>query len=183
MSIESVMASNHLILSCPLLLLPSIFPRISVFSSKSALPIRWPNYWSFSIVLPMNNWGWFPLGLTGLIFWQSKGLSRVFSSTTILQCSAFFMIQLSHLYMTPEKSIALTRWTFVSKVMSLLFNMLSRCVITFLPELNVAICVIQLWSLWTLVNFSLFYSQRAKRYAELQAQLLVSMRDSVSVLI
>ena len=107
MSIESVMASNHLILSCPLLLLPSIFPRISVFSSKSALPIRWPNYWSFSIVLPMNIWGWFPLGLTGLIFWQSKGLSRVFSSTTILQCSAFFMIQLSHLYMPTGKTIAL----------------------------------------------------------------------------
>ena len=79
--------------------------------------------------------------------------------------------------------VALTRWTFVSKVMSLLFNMLSRYVITFLPELNVAICVIQLWSLWTLVNFSLFYSQRAKWYAELPAQLLVSVRHSVSVLI
>ena len=72
----------------------------------------------------MNNWGWLPLGLTGLIFWQSKGLSGVFSSTTILQCSAVFMIQLSHLYMTPGKTIALTKWTFVGKVTSLLFNML-----------------------------------------------------------
>ena len=83
-SIELVMPSNHLILSCPLLL-PSIFPSIKVFSNESALRIRWPKYWSFSLkaVHPMNIQGWFPLGLTGLIFLQSKGLSRVFSSTTI----------------------------------------------------------------------------------------------------
>ena len=83
-SIELVMPSNHLILSCPLLL-PSIFPSIKVFSNESALRIRWPKYWSFCLkaVHPMNIQGWFPLGLTGLIFLQSKGLSRVFSSTTI----------------------------------------------------------------------------------------------------
>ena len=140
-----------------------------------------PKLLELSIVLPVNNCGLFPLGLTGLILLQSKGLLRVFSSTRILQCSAFCMIQLTHPCMTPGKTIALTRWTFASKVMSLLFNMLSRCVITFFPELNVAIYVIQLWSLWTLVNFSLFYSQRAKWYAERPAQLLVSTKHSVSL--
>ena len=85
MSVESVMLSNHLILCCPLLLLHSIFPSIRVFSNELALPIRWPKYWSLAsaLVLPMNIQGWFPLGLTGLISLQSKGLSRVYSSTTI----------------------------------------------------------------------------------------------------
>ena len=96
MSIESVMPSNHLILCCPLLLLPSIFPSISVFSSELGLRIRWPKYWSFSfsLILPMNIQDWFPLGLTGLISLQSKGLSRVFSSTTA-QKHQFFGTQLS----------------------------------------------------------------------------------------
>ena len=140
MSIESVMPSNHLILCHPLLLPPSIFSSITVFSNESSLCIRWPKYWSFSFsVSPSNEYsGCFPLGLTGLISLLSKGLSRVFSSITIqkasiLWCSAFFMVQLSHLYMTTGKTTALTTWTFVDKVMSLVFNMLSRYVIAFLP--------------------------------------------------
>ena len=131
MSIESVMPSNHLILCRPLLLLPSIFPSINVFSSESAFCIRWPKYWSFTSaqVLPMNIQSWFPLGLTGLISLLSKGLSRVFSSTTVwkhLWWSALFMVQLSHPYMTTGKTIALTIWTFVGKVVSLLLNTLTR---------------------------------------------------------
>ena len=96
MSIESVMPSNHFILCHPLLLLPSIFPSISVFSKESALRIRWPKYWSFSfsMVLPMYYQGWFPLGLTGLFSLQSKGLSRVFSNITV-QKHQFFSAQLS----------------------------------------------------------------------------------------
>ena len=139
MSIELVIPSNHLILCRPLLLPPSIFPSIRVFSNESALRIRWPKYWSFSfsIFLPKNIQDLFPLGWTGLISLQSKGLSRAFSNTTIkasiLWHSAFFIVQLSHPYMTSGKTIALTRRTFVGKVMSLLFNMLSRMVIAFLP--------------------------------------------------
>ena len=112
MSIESVMPSNHLIPCCPLLLLPSIFPSIRVFSNESALRIRWPEYWSFSFtsVLPMNTQDWSPLGWTGRISLQSKGLSWVFSNTTvqtsILRCSAFFIVQHSHPYMTTGKTIA-----------------------------------------------------------------------------
>ena len=142
------MSSNNLILCHPLLLLPSIFPSIRVFSNESALHMRWQKYWSFSFNinpsnehpgLPMNTQDWFPLGWTGWISLQSKGLSRVFSNTTvqkasIFQCSAFFTVQLSHPYMTTGKTIALTRWTFVGKVISLLFNLLSRLVITFLPR-------------------------------------------------
>ena len=96
MSIKSVMPSNHLILCCPLLYLPSMFPSIRVFSSKSVLPIRWPKYWSFSfsIVFPMNIQDWFPLGLIGLMSFQSKGVSKVFSNTTI-QKHQFFGAQLS----------------------------------------------------------------------------------------
>ena len=123
--IKSVMPFNHLILCRPLLLLSSIFPRIRVFSSESVLHIRWPKYWSFSFSIspPMNIQNWFPLELTGLISLLSKGLSIVFSNTThsskapILQCSAFFRVHLSHPYKTTGKSMALTRWTFVSKVM------------------------------------------------------------------
>ena len=136
MSIESVMPSNRLIFCCPLLLLPSIFASIRVFSNESAFHIRWPKYWSFSFSISrsMNTQDWFPLEWTGWISLQSKGLSRVFSNTTVQkhQFSAFFIVQLSHPYMTTGKTIALTRWTFVGKVMSLLFNMLSRLVITFL---------------------------------------------------
>ena len=125
MSIESVMASNHLILCCPLLLLPSIFPSIRVFSNelrKSGQNIRASTSAS---VLSMNIQGWYPLGLTGWISLQFKGLSRVFSNTTVqkasvLWSSAFCMVQLSHPYMTTGKTIALTRQTFISKVVSLL---------------------------------------------------------------
>ena len=113
MSIESVMTSNHLILCCPLLFLPSLFPSIRVFSSYSALHIRWSKYWSFNFsISPSNVQGWCPLGLTGLIYLQSKGLSRVPQhhnlKASILQRSAFFMVQFSHSYMTTGKSIALT---------------------------------------------------------------------------
>ena len=130
----SVMRSNHLILCHPLLLPPSIFPSIRVFSSESVLPIRWPKYWGFSFS-PSNEYqDWFPLGLTGLISLLSKGLSSLLqhhsSKASIRWCSAFF----SHSYRTTGKTTALTRQTFVSKVISLLFNMLSRLVITFLPR-------------------------------------------------
>ena len=131
MSMELVMPSNHLIVCHLLLLLPSIFPRIRVFFNELVLRIRWPKHWSFS-----NIQDWFPLGLTGWISLQSKGLSRVIPNTTV-QKHQFFSTQLSlysHLYMTPSKTIALTRLTFVDKVMSLLFNMLSRLVIKFLPR-------------------------------------------------
>ena len=139
MSIESVMPSSHLILCCPLLLLPSIIPSIRVFSNESALHIRWPEYWnfSFSIVLPMNTQGWSPLGWLDLLALQGtlKSLLQHHRlKASILRCSAFFTVQLSHPSMTSGKTIALTRWTFVGKVMSLLFNMLSRLVITFLPR-------------------------------------------------
>ena len=141
MSIESVMPSNHLILCCPLFLLPSIFPNIRVFSNESALHIRWPKYWRFSfniLGIPMNTQDWSPLGWTGWMSLQSKGLSRVLqhhsSKASILRPSAFFIVQLSHPYMTTGKTIALTRRTFVGKVVYLLFNMLSRLVITFLTR-------------------------------------------------
>ena len=135
------MPSNHLILCCPLLFLPSIFPSIRVFSNESALCIRWPKYWSFSFSISPSNEN------SGLIsFWMDwldllavqgtlKSLCQHHSSkASILQHSAFFIVQLSHPYMTTGKTIALTRWTFVGKVMSLLFNMLSRLVIAFLPR-------------------------------------------------
>ena len=139
MSIESVMPSNHLILCCPLLL-PSIFPSSRVFSDDSVLHIRWPKYWSFSfsIILSMNIQDWFPLGWTGWISLQSKGLLSLLqhhsSKTSALRCSTLFIVQLSHSYMTTAKTIALARPTFVGQVTSLLFNMLSRLVITFLPR-------------------------------------------------
>ena len=136
-----MMPSNHLIL-CHLLLLPSILPSIRVFPNESALCIRQGQSIGASAsasVLPMNIQGWFPLGLTGWISLQSMGLSRVFSNTTaqkptILPRSAFVMVQLTHPYVTTGKNIALTIWTSVSKVMSLLFNTLSRFVIAFLPK-------------------------------------------------
>ena len=137
MSIESVMPSNHHILCCPLLL-PSVFSSIRVFSIELVLLIRWPNIGvsASASVLPVNSQDWFPLGWTSWISQQSKGLSRVFSNTTvqktsILWCSAFFMVYFSHPYMTTEKSINLIIWVFVGKVMSLLFNILSKFVIAF----------------------------------------------------
>ena len=141
MSIESVTPSNHLILCCPLLLLPSIFPSIRVFSIESVLCIRWAKYWSFSFSISLSNehsglisfridWLDLPAGQGTL-----KSLLQHHSSkTSILQHSAFFIVQLSHPYMTTGKTIAWTRWAFVGKVMSLLLNMLSRLVITFLPR-------------------------------------------------
>jgi len=131
MSIELVMPSNHLILCHPLLLLPSIFPSIRVFSSESVLHIRWPEYWNFSFSISFSN------EYSGLIYFRMdwfdllavqgtlKGLLQHHSSkASVLQCSALFMVQLSHPYVTTGKTIALTRWIFVCKVMSLLFNTL-----------------------------------------------------------
>ena len=140
-SIESMMPSSHLILCRPLLLLPPIPPSIRVFSSESALHIRWQSTGvsTSTSVLPMNTQDWSPLGWTGWISLQSKGLSRVSSNTTV-QKHQFFGAQLSsqsnsHIHTWPlEKTITLTRWNFVGKVMSLLLNMLSRLVITFLPR-------------------------------------------------
>ena len=133
------MPSNHLILCHPLLLLPSVFPSIRVFSNESALHIRWPKYWSFSI-RPSNEYSGlisFRMDRFDLLAVQGtlKSLLQHHSSkASTLQHSASFIVQLSHPYMTTGKSIALTRWTFVDKVMSLLLNMLSRLVITFLPR-------------------------------------------------
>ena len=128
-------------LCCPCLLLPLILPSITVFTHESALCIRRPNTGASASasVLPVNIQGWFPPGLTGVISLQSKGLSRVFSSTTVWRhqffgTQPFFIVQLSYLYMTTGKTIALTMRTFAGKVMSLLFNMLSRSVIAFLPR-------------------------------------------------
>ena len=139
-SIEPIMPSSHLFLGCPLLLLPSIFPSIRVFSNESALCIRWQKYWSFSFsISPYNEHPGlisFRMDWLDLLAVQEtlKSLLQHHSSkASILQCSAFFIVQLSHTYMTTGKTIALTRWTFV-KVMSLLLNMLSRLVITFLPR-------------------------------------------------
>ena len=135
------MPSNHLILCPPLLLLPSIFPSIRVFSNESALHIRWPKYWSFSFnISPSNEHSGaisFRMDWLDLLAVQGtlKSLLQHHSSkASIFQCSAFFIVQLSHPYMTTGKTIALTRQTFVGKVMSLLFNMLSRLVITFLSR-------------------------------------------------
>ena len=141
MSIKSVMPYNHLILCRPIPLLPSIFPSIRVFSNESVLYIRWPMYWSFSIS-PSNEY-------SGLISFRSDRLDLLAvqgtlksllqhhsSKASILQHSAFFTIQLSHPYMTTGKTIALNRWTIVDKVISLLFNMLSRLIIPFLPLIS-----------------------------------------------
>ena len=141
MSIESVMPSNHLIFCHPLLLPPSIFPSIRVLSNESIIQIRWPKYWSFSFSTnPSNEY-------LGLIFFRIDWLNLLAvqgtlksllqhhsSKASILRYSAFFIVQLSYPYMTTGKTIALTRWTFVGKVIALLFNILSRLVINFLPR-------------------------------------------------
>ena len=135
------MPSNHLILCHPLLLLPSIFPSIRVFSNESVLLIRWPKYWTFSFsISPSNEYSglisfridWFDLLAVQRTL--KTLLQHHISKASILRHSAFFIVQLSHPYMTTGKPIALIRWTFVGKVMSLLFNMLSMLVITFLPK-------------------------------------------------
>ena len=138
MSTELVMPSNHLILCCPLLCLPSIFPSIRVFSKESDLHIRWPMYWSFSFsISPSNEYSGlitFRMDWLDLLTVQGtlKSLLQHHSSkASTLRCSVFFIVQVSHPYMTIGKTKALTRWTFVGKVMSLLFNMLSRLVILF----------------------------------------------------
>ena len=141
MSIELVMPSNHLILCHPFLLLPSIFPSIRVFSSESGLRIRWPEYWSFDFsVSPPNEYsGLISFRMDCLDLLAAQGtlkslLQHNNSNVSILQHSAHFMVQLSHPYMTTGKTIALTVWTFVSKVTSLLFNMLNSFAIAFLPR-------------------------------------------------
>ena len=141
MSIESVISSSHLILCHPLLLLPPIPPSIRVFSNEATLCMRWPKYWSFSLsISPSNEHPGlisFRMDWLDLLAVQGdlKGLLQHHSSkASILRCSAFFTVQLSHPYMTTGKTIALTRRTLVGKVMSLLFNMLSRLVVTFLPR-------------------------------------------------
>ena len=139
MSFELVMPSNHLILCCSLLLPPSVFPNIRVFWNESVLRIRWPKYWSFSFSnSPSNDYsGLISFRMDWLDFLAVQGtlkslLQHHSSKESILQCSAFFIVQLLHPYMTTGKTIALTRQTFAGRVMSLLFNMLSRLVITFL---------------------------------------------------
>ena len=141
MAIESMMPSNHLILYCPLLLLPSIFPSIRIFSNESALCIRWPKYRSFSFnINPSNEHpGLISFRMDWLDLLAVQGtlkslLQHPSSKASIFRHSAFFIVQLSHPYMTTGKTIALIRWTFIGKVMSLLFNMLSRLVITFLQR-------------------------------------------------
>ena len=139
--IESVMPSNHLILFHPLLFPSSIFPSLRVFLSESVLHIRWPKYWSFSFsISPSNKYaGLISFRMDWLDFLAVQGTLKSFlqqrsSKASVLWCSAFFMVQLSHPHMTTGKTIALTRWTFVSKLISLLFNMLSRLVIASLPR-------------------------------------------------
>ena len=135
------MPSSHLNLCCPLLLQPSIFPNIRVISNESTLHMRWPKYWSFGFTISPSNEhpGLISFRMNWLDLLAVQGtlkslLQHHSSKASILLCSAFFTLQLSHLYMTTGKTIALTRWTFVGKVISLLLNMLSRLVITFLPR-------------------------------------------------
>ena len=141
MSIESVMPPNHLILCHPLLLPPSIFPSFGFFSNESVLHIRWPKYWSFSFsISPTNEYsGLISFRMDWLDLFAVQGTLKSLlyhhsSKALILWCSACFMVQISHPYMTTGKTISLSRWTFVGKVMSLLFNMLSRLAITVLPR-------------------------------------------------
>ena len=141
MSIESVMPSNHLILCRLLLLPPSIFPRIRAFSNESVLRIRWSKYWSFSFSISPSNEhpGLISFRTDWLDILAGQGtlkslLQHHSSKASVLWCSAFFIVQLSHPYMTTRKTIALTRWIFVGKVIALLFNMLSRLLTAFLPR-------------------------------------------------
>ena len=163
MSIESVLPSNHLILCRPLLLLPSIFPSIRVFSNESALHIRWPKYWSFSFsISPSSEHSGlisFTMDWLDLLAVQGTLKSLVQhhnSKASVLQHLAFFMVQLSHPYMTTGKTIALTRRTCVGKVMSLLFNMLSKLVTTFLPRSKCLLIS------WLQLPFAMIWSPRKK---------------------
>ena len=157
MSIESVLPSNHPILCRPLLLLPPVLPSIRVFSTESALHIRWPKYWSFSFsVSPSSDYsGLLSIRIDCSQSLQSKGVSKSVLQhhslkTSSLQCSAFFIVQLLHPYMTTGKTTALTIWTFVSKVMSLLFNTLSRFV-TAVPPRSKHLLILWLQSLSALI--------------------------------
>ena len=150
------MPSNHLILYCPLLLLPSIYPNIRVFSNESVLTIRWPKYWRFSFNISLSNEhpGLISFRMDWLDLLAVQGtlkslLQHHSSKASILWHSAFSVVQLSHPYMTTRKTIALTRRTFVGKVMSLLFNMLSRLVITFLPRSK---CLLISWPAITIIK-------------------------------
>ena len=139
MSIKSVMPSNHLILCCPLLILPSIFPSIRVCSNESVLYIMWPKYWSFSISPSSEYSGLISFRIDWFDLLAVQGILKSFlqhhsSKASILWCSVFLMVQLSHLHMTTGKTIALTMWTFLSKVMSLFFNILSRFVMAIIPR-------------------------------------------------
>ena len=141
MSVESVIPSNHLFLCHPLLLLPSIYPSIRVFSNESTLRMRWPNYWSFRFCISPSKEhpGLISFRMDWLDLLAVQGtlkslLQHHNSKESMLRHSAFFTVQLSHSYMTTGKTIALTKWSFAGKVMSLLLNMLSRLVITFLPR-------------------------------------------------
>ena len=170
------MPSNHLVVCSPLLLLPSIFPSIKVFSNESALCIRWPKYWSFSFsISPSNEYSGlisFRMDWLDLLAVQGtlKSLLQCHSSkASVLRCSAFFTVQLSHACMTTGKTIALTRRTFVGKVMSLLLNMLSRLVITSLPRSR---CLLISWlqslnrlNLWIVVILY-WYAVRRKNVGE-----------------
>ena len=149
MSIKSVMPSNHLVLCHRLLILPSIFLSIRIFSSESVLRIRWPKYWSFSFSISPSKEhpGFISFRMDWLdllaVQWTLKSLLQHHSlKASILQYSAFFIVQLSHPYMTTRKTIALTRWAFIDKVMSLLFNIMSRFIITFLPRSK---CLLIAW--------------------------------------
>ena len=154
------MPSNHLILCCPLLLLSSIFPSIRVFSNESILLIRWPKYWSFNFNISHSNEY---SGLTSfrMVWLDLLAVHRTLKSliphhsskASILRRSAFFIVQLSHPYMTTGRTIPLTRWTFVGKVMSLLLNMLSSLVITFFPRSK---CLLFIYLFWILFIFCLF---------------------------
>ena len=163
MSIDSMI--NRLILCHPLLLPPSIFPSIRVFSNESVLPIRWPNYWSFSFsISPSNEYsGLISFRMDWLDLRAAQGtlkslLQHHSSKASILQCLAFSMVQLSHPYMTTGKTLALTRWTFVGKAMSLLFNMLSRMVILFLPRSK---CLFNFMTAWNSGGEKLFWGREA----------------------
>ena len=161
MSIESVMSSNHLILSRPLLLLPSIFPSIRVFPNEWVLGNRWPKYWRFSISSSNEYSGLISFRMDWYDLLAVQGtlkslLQHHCSRTSLLRHWAFSIVQLSHPYMTTGKTIALTRWTFVGKVMSLLFNMLSRLVINFLPRNK------RLLISWLQLPFAMIWSPRKK---------------------
>ena len=190
MSIQSVVSSNHLTLCHPLLLLPSIFPRIRVFSRESALCIRWSKYWSFSFNIspPNEHPGLISFRNDLLGFLAVQGtlkslLQHHRSKASVLRCSDFLIVQFSYLYMTTGKTIALIRWTFVGKLTSLLFNMLSRLVITFLPRSkHLLISWLQstlrnkhkLWRYCRALNYFIWWNWRVEYYFFLENLTVVT---------